>query len=144
MEKEQVDLYELSEDVVKRLTHIASKRNITLNVIGDAACVHGTKKILDEMIYNICENAIKYNQDNGSVFVSARLEHEDVILKVYPITLLTLQTVECLEFLCASVSAVCSVAKIALQLSFLCNHSHTHLQKLVARPNAHSSIFIIV
>lgn len=69
LEKEQVDLYELSEDVVKRLTHIANKRNITLNVIGDAAYVHGTKKILDEMIYNLCDNAIKYNKENGTVDV---------------------------------------------------------------------------
>ena len=66
-EKEQVDLCELSKDIIKRLTPVANKRNITLNVIGDTALVSGTKKILDEMIYNLCDNAIKYNKENGTV-----------------------------------------------------------------------------
>ncbi|MBR3848010.1 MAG: ATP-binding protein, partial [Oscillospiraceae bacterium] len=66
-EKEQVDLYELSKDIIKRLTPVANKRNITLNVTGDTAYVSGTRKILDEMIYNLCDNAIKYNKDNGTV-----------------------------------------------------------------------------
>ena len=68
-EKEQVDLCELSKDIIKRLTPVANKRNITLNVIGDTALVSGTKKILDEMIYNLCDNAIKYNKENGTVDV---------------------------------------------------------------------------
>ena len=68
-EKEQVDLCELSKDIIKRLTPVANKRNITLDVIGDTAFVSGTKKILDEMIYNLCDNAIKYNKENGTVDV---------------------------------------------------------------------------
>ena len=68
-EKEQVDLCELSKDIIKRLAPVANKRNITLNVIGDTAYVSGTKKILDEMIYNLCDNAIKYNKENGTVDV---------------------------------------------------------------------------
>ena len=68
-EKEQVDLCELSKDIIKRLTPVANKRNITLNVIGDTAYVSGTRKILDEMIYNLCDNAIKYNKENGTVDV---------------------------------------------------------------------------
>ena len=68
-EKEQVDLRELSKDIIKRLAPVANKRNITLNVIGDTAYVSGTRKILDEMIYNLCDNAIKYNKENGTVDV---------------------------------------------------------------------------
>ena len=68
-EKEQVDLRELSKDIIKRLAPVANKQNITLNVIGDTAYVSGTKKILDEMIYNLCDNAIKYNKENGTVDV---------------------------------------------------------------------------
>ena len=68
-EKKQVDLCELSKDIIKRLTPVANKRNITLNVIGDTAYVSGTRKILDEMIYNLCDNAIKYNKENGTVDV---------------------------------------------------------------------------
>ncbi len=69
VEKENVDIFELSTEVIKRLTPIAAKRNIILNIIGDTAKVYGVRKILDEMIYNLCDNAIKYNKENGIVDV---------------------------------------------------------------------------
>ena len=69
IEKENVDIYELSKDIVKRLTPISDKRNITFNIIGDTAKVYGARKILDEMIYNLCDNAIKYNKESGTVDV---------------------------------------------------------------------------
>lgn len=64
---EEVDLYELSADIINRLKPIADKRNIGLNLIGESTVVSGTEKILDEMIYNLCDNAIKYNVDSGTV-----------------------------------------------------------------------------
>lgn len=66
-DKENVDIYKLSADIISRLKPIADKYNISLNVIGDTATVYGTRKILDEMIYNLCDNAIKYNKENGTV-----------------------------------------------------------------------------
>lgn len=66
---EEVDLYELSADIINRLKPVADKRNISLNLIGESTIVSGTEKILDEMIYNLCDNAIKYNMDNGTVDV---------------------------------------------------------------------------
>ena len=66
-ESEDVDLYQLSADIINRLKPVADKRNISLNLIGESTIVSGTKKILDEMIYNLCDNAIKYNVDNGTV-----------------------------------------------------------------------------
>lgn len=66
-EKENVDIYNLSADIISRLKPIANKYNISLNIIGDTATVYGTRKILDEMIYNLCDNAIKYNKENGTV-----------------------------------------------------------------------------
>lgn len=80
--REQVDLYELSKDVVKRLTPVADKQNITLNVIGDTACVYGTRKILDEMVYNLCDNAIKYNKEEGTVDVIINTTDNKVNLTV--------------------------------------------------------------
>lgn len=68
-ESEDVDLYELSADTINRLKPVADKRNISLNLIGESTVVSGTEKILDEMIYNLCDNAIKYNVDNGTVDV---------------------------------------------------------------------------
>lgn len=68
-DSEDVDLYELSADIINRLKPVADKRNISLNLIGESTVVSGTAKILDEMIYNLCDNAIKYNVDNGTVDV---------------------------------------------------------------------------
>ena len=67
VDSEEVDLYELSADIINRLKPIADKRNISLNLIGESIVVSGTEKILDEMIYNLCDNAIKYNVDSGTV-----------------------------------------------------------------------------
>lgn len=66
-ESEDVDLYQLSADIINRLKPVADKRNISLNLIGESTIVSGTEKILDEMIYNLCDNAIKYNVDSGTV-----------------------------------------------------------------------------
>lgn len=66
-EKETVDLYALSLEAAERLRTEADKKNAKINVTGDTAEVVGVRKILDEMIYNLCDNAIKYNKDNGIV-----------------------------------------------------------------------------
>lgn len=66
---EKVDLFELSSDIISRLEPVAVKRNICLNLIGESTVLLGNEKILDEMIYNLCDNAIKYNADNGTVDV---------------------------------------------------------------------------
>ena len=68
-ESEEVDLYELAVTVLKRLKTVADIRKISLNLIGESTIVFGNEKILDEMIYNLCDNAIKYNEDNGTVDV---------------------------------------------------------------------------
>ena len=53
-----------------------------MNIIGDTAYVYGTKKILDEMIYNLCDNAIKYNKENGVVDVIINTTDSKVNLTV--------------------------------------------------------------
>lgn len=67
LENEKVDLYKLSEEIISRLKCEAEKKNIGLNLIGSSAEISGVRKILDEMIYNLCDNAIKYNKENGTV-----------------------------------------------------------------------------
>ena len=81
-EREKVDLYGLSKDIITRLTPVAEKRNITFNLIGDSAYVMGAEKILDEMIYNLCDNAIKYNKENGIVDVIVNTTSNKVNLTV--------------------------------------------------------------
>lgn len=81
-EKETVDLYSLSLEVAERLRAEADKKNIKINVIGDTAEVIGVRKILDEMIYNLCDNAIKYNKENGIVDIIVSLADSKVKLIV--------------------------------------------------------------
>lgn len=67
LEKEEVDLYDLCLETCNRLSFQADKKNVRLELTGEKVSYFGVRQILDEMIYNICENAIKYNVDGGSV-----------------------------------------------------------------------------
>lgn len=67
LEKEEVDLYDLCLETCNRLSFQAEKKNVRLELTGEKVSYFGVRQILDEMIYNICENAIKYNVDGGSV-----------------------------------------------------------------------------
>lgn len=69
LEKEDVDLYELIMEIIRRLQNIAEKKNVTMDLQGEHVYVHGVRQVLDEMCYNVCENAIKYNRDGGSVTI---------------------------------------------------------------------------
>lgn len=64
-QKEKVDLYELSEEIAERLKSEADRKNVRISVLGERAEIFGVRKILGEMIYNLCDNAIKYNKENG-------------------------------------------------------------------------------
>lgn len=82
-EKEEVDLYELTYEICNRLAYQAEKRQIQLEITGEHVCYHGVRHILQEMIYNICDNAIKYNVENGTVkvWVGNTLEGAKVIVE---------------------------------------------------------------
>lgn len=67
LEKESVDLYSLAQSVASSLAPVAQKQNVTVNIIGTNTYVAGVRKILDEMLYNLCDNAIKYNKSGGTV-----------------------------------------------------------------------------
>ena len=82
MDNEKIDLYSLSKSIVSCLKPVADKHNISLNVIGDTAYVQGIEKILDEMIYNLCDNAIKYNKENGVVDIIINTASDKVNLTV--------------------------------------------------------------
>lgn len=77
-ESETVDLYELAEEVIRRLEHEADKRSIAVHLIGGRAEVTGVRKILDEMLFNLCDNAIKYNQEGGLVDVVVNQNRDGV------------------------------------------------------------------
>ena len=65
LEKEKVDLFALAEEIAERLKSSADRKNVRISVLGEAAEIFGVRKILDEMIYNLLDNAVKYNKENG-------------------------------------------------------------------------------
>lgn len=70
IDKAAVDLYLIAEGVVKRLAGHANTQGVTLKLQGSPQVLSGTSQILDEMIYNLCDNGIKYNRQGGSVVVT--------------------------------------------------------------------------
>ncbi len=81
-EREQVDLYALSQEITERLAPQAEKKHIKISVLGGKARIIGVRKILDEMIYNLCDNAIKYNKENGNVDVIVTCTQKEVCVTV--------------------------------------------------------------
>ncbi|MDD7290142.1 MAG: ATP-binding protein [Clostridiales bacterium] len=79
---EAVDLYALSGDILENLRPMAAKRNITLRLEGDHQIIQGVWRILNEMVYNLCDNAIKYNKDGGRVTVRVSGTEESAVLSV--------------------------------------------------------------
>lgn len=64
---ETVDLYSACEEVKNRLDIIAKERDIKINISGDPVSISANKSLVLEMIYNLCDNAIKYNKEGGKV-----------------------------------------------------------------------------
>ena len=83
LEKEWVDLYELTEEICERLALTAEKKDVQFELTGEHVSYFGIRQILDEMIYNICDNAVKYNVHGGtvSIWVGETLQNIKVIVK---------------------------------------------------------------
>lgn len=69
---ERINLYACCEAVINNLQPQAHKKNVTFTLQGDQAEITGAEIIIDEIVYNICDNAVKYNCDGGEVFVTVR------------------------------------------------------------------------
>lgn len=82
LEKRPVDLHMIASDVVRRLQDVAKKNQITLMMTGKPTVVNGNPQILDEMIYNLCDNAIKYNKPFGEVEVNVATIKDHPVLTV--------------------------------------------------------------
>lgn len=81
-EAETIDLYELSGSVVDSLRSIAAQRHISISRSGESANVTGVYRIIHEMVYNLCDNAIKYNRTGGWVDVNISNTSDGVKLVV--------------------------------------------------------------
>ena len=82
MPKERTDLSAVTEAVTERLRPVAQQRGITLRFDGTPVLIEAVPRLIDELVYNLCENAIKYNKENGSVTVRVSSEADKAVLSV--------------------------------------------------------------
>lgn len=82
LERESVDLLEISRDVVQQLSSVAKKNGVSLVAGGTHGSVYGVRQVLSEMVYNLCENAVKYNQKGGRVSVDVKQSDAAITLTV--------------------------------------------------------------
>ena len=79
---EPVNLLHAAREVATRLAPVAEKTSVSITAAGEACVVQGYPRLLDELVYNLCDNAIRYNHEGGWVDVSVSLEDECPLLGV--------------------------------------------------------------
>lgn len=72
--KEEVDLLMTSQEVINTLKQSAQRRNIQLYLVGNTTTIYGVRQYLYEVIYNLCDNAIRYNVEGGRVTITIESE----------------------------------------------------------------------
>ena len=82
MPHEEVSLKVLSEEVCETLADAAKLKGVSLEIIGEDGVVNGVRRLLYEVVYNLCDNAIKYNQPGGRVKVTVAQKSGEVLLSV--------------------------------------------------------------
>lgn len=70
MSFESVNLYEIAQRCVEALNINAINKCVTLNLIGEQCYIRGKAQLVEELVYNLCDNAIRYNKENGNVTVT--------------------------------------------------------------------------
>lgn len=82
MEMEKIDLYKLAENCVQMMQVTAEKQGIRLTLQGESTMIMANKGLMDEVFYNLCSNAIRYNKPGGSVTVTVGTRDERPFLSV--------------------------------------------------------------
>ncbi len=75
-ERTEIDLLVLCESVADRLFDAAAQQNVTINVSGKHTVITGVPTMIEELVYNLCDNAIKYNLPSGKVSIRAGMTDE--------------------------------------------------------------------
>lgn len=79
---ESVDLYDIANEVIEALTVSASKKQVELRLNGESCVMNGIRRYLYEIVYNLCDNAIRYNKDGGKVTIDLKNTDGNVVLSV--------------------------------------------------------------
>ena len=80
--REEVDLYELAKETAASLAPAAAAKNVRLTVDGRRTMIHGVRRLLQEIVFNLCDNAVKYNVENGSVTITVARSGKTAVLTV--------------------------------------------------------------
>ena len=81
-EWEDVDVYQISRNVVHKLEDRAKQLQVHFYISGDKLMLHTVRTLLEEILYNLCDNGMKYNRRDGSVSIYLKEEDEKVIIVV--------------------------------------------------------------
>lgn len=79
---EQVDLFAICQKTAESLASEAQKAGIQIKLMGEPVVLWGIPQLLGSIVYNLCDNAIKYNRKNGTVCISVKAEGSTVLLSV--------------------------------------------------------------
>ena len=79
---ENLDIAKMASDTAALLSDTAEKKNVKINLNCEPTEIYGVRQLYSEIIYNLCENAIKYNKDGGSVTVSTHPKNGGIELTV--------------------------------------------------------------
>ena len=82
MPREECDLYLIAQNAVDSLSLAAEEAGVTVSLSGESARLNGVPQLLYGICYNLCDNAIKYNREKGSVSVSVRDGEQEAVLTV--------------------------------------------------------------
>lgn len=82
LQKAQINLLNLANDASDRLLDIANKRNIKISVMGSDAVIFANEIQISELVYNLIDNAVKYNRENGTVTVNTGTENGKKFISV--------------------------------------------------------------
>ena len=79
---ENINIYEIAKSSVDMLEMTANKNHVHISLTGQTQYVYANRQMMDELIYNLCDNAIRYNNPGGEVWVSVIKKDDDVIVQV--------------------------------------------------------------
>ena len=79
---ESVDFYDVANEVIEVLTVSAAKKQVELHLNGESCVMKGIRRYLYEIIYNLCDNAIRYNKDGGKVAIDLKNTDGNIVLSV--------------------------------------------------------------
>jgi two-component system phosphate regulon sensor histidine kinase PhoR len=82
LEKEEIDLLPFTQHIVDRISPAAADRSLRIALEGENARIYGVPHILDEMIFNLLDNAIKYNKQGGSVTAAITTTKTETLLSI--------------------------------------------------------------